>query len=80
VDVVLLCFFLPIGRKLDQFQPEQFLRTGVDILCIALFSSCSWLLLFFEARRLCEKKGFPCLAIQAGQIAKNHCFIAILVS
>jgi len=49
MDFGLLCFFLPISRKLDQFQPEQFLHTSGDVLCIALFPSCSWLLLFFAA-------------------------------
>ncbi len=68
MDVVLLRFFLPIGRKLNQFQSEQFLHTGVDVLCIALFPYCSWLLLFFATWRLpvpvrqtglCERSDFP---------------------
>jgi len=36
MDFGLLLFFLPINRNLDQFQLGQFLRPGVDILCIAL--------------------------------------------
>jgi len=77
MDFGLLRFFRHINRKVNQFQLEQFLRPGVDILCIALSPTYSWFLLFFAALRLCERGEFPCLAIQAGQIAKKTIILSL---
>jgi len=80
MDFGLLRFFRHINRKVNQFQLEQFLRPGVDILCIALSPTYSWFLLFFAALRLCERNAFPGLALGRPDSEKNHYLIVIRVS